>query len=442
MIVTGKPGLGIQSSYGPTQTERTRYALGEKCPPETFGCGFPRPAEEPAGIAFPPSVEAEIVGRQENGDPVTGYEGPTSWFTGITSLGSFATGRGVVNFSPALAPGESTYFSLESPPVGGFGSATALATTLSGGGQSGASIKVVQGTPVTDTATLSGGGAASATGPVSFAVYSDSECKSSVAAAGSAKLSGGSAGPSSAESLAPGKYYWQAHYAGTLENQAVSSVCGSEVLTVLAPTTTTTTQAGGGVTGASITVQVGTSVSDQAMIAGSLAKTASGTVSYALYKDSKCTVPVGVPSTGLVLSGAAGPSAAVKPGVGKYYWLASYGGDAANAPSASACGAEILTVARKLNLGLRASSKTCVSKRRFVVHPRAPKGVRFVKLEVLINGKLARSSKLSGRHTTVNLRGLPKGTFRVALIVTSSTGQVYEDVRTFHTCVAGHHKKK
>jgi hypothetical protein len=42
----------------------------------------------------------------------------------------------------------------------------------------------------------------------------------------------------------------------------------------------------------------------------------------------------------------------------------------------------------------------------------------------------------------VDLRGLPKGTFKVSLITTSSTGGTYEDSRTFHTCVPGHHKKK
>src|SRR6202030_3547664 len=142
-------------------------------------------------------------------NPITGYEGPTSWFTGIAPFGSFPTGSGVVNFSPAIPPGGWTYFSLESPPVGGFGAAATLSTTLSGGGQSGASISVVQGTPVADKATLSGAGAAGATGPVSFNVYSDPACKTLAAAAGASKLAGGTAGPSSAIStLAPGRYYW------------------------------------------------------------------------------------------------------------------------------------------------------------------------------------------------------------------------------------------
>jgi hypothetical protein len=411
---------------------------GKPCPPEIFGCGFVL-ATEPAGVTFPAGIS--VVGQQENGDPVTGYEGPTSWFTGITSLGSFPTGRGVVNFSPALAPGASTYFSLESPPVGGFGSASSLSTTLTGGGQIGVSISAVQGAPVTDSATLGGAGAASATGTVSFAVYSDPACKTLVTAAGSAKLSGGSAGPSSAETLAPGKYYWQAHYAGNLENQAATSVCGSEILTVLAPTTTSTTQSGGGVTGPKITVPVGTPVTDKASIAGPLAASSSGTVSYALYKDSKCTVVAAPVSAAAESKGVAGASQPVKPAAGTYYWRASYSGDSLNAPSVSACGAEVLTVAKKANFGLARLSKKCVSKRRFIAHPRAPKGVKLLKVQVFINGKLKATGKIKKGATTINLRGLPRGTFKVAMIATSASGQTYEDVRTFHTCVPKKHKK-
>src|SRR6266576_1147523 len=127
---------------------------GEKCPPATEACGFPPPAGEPAGVTFPTGISVE--GFAANGDPVTGYEGPTSWFTGLAAPGF---NSGVVNFSPALAPGQSTYFSLESPPTGKsitVGTASSLSTVLSGGGAKGPAIGVVRGTPVTDTATVGG----------------------------------------------------------------------------------------------------------------------------------------------------------------------------------------------------------------------------------------------------------------------------------------------
>jgi hypothetical protein len=414
---------------------------GEKCPPETEACGFPPPPGEPAGITFPAGIG--IVGQGSNGDPVTGYEGPTSWFTNLSSNGTFTNNAGVVNFSPAIPPGGSSYFSLESPPAGGFGSGTTLSTTLTGGGQIGAAISVVQGTAVTDTATIGGAGATIASGKVTYSVYGDAGCTQLAAAAGTASVTGTTAGPSSALSgLAPGKYYWQAKYGGDVNNQPATSACGTEILTVLAPTTTTTTQTGGGLTGLKLTVPVGTPVSDTARIAGSLAAASTGTVTYGLYKDSKCTVPAAAASAAAVAKGVAAPSAAVKPAAGVYYWKASYGGDGINAGSVSACGTEVLTVAKKANFGLTALSRKCVSKRRFIAHPRAPRGVKLLKVQVFINGKLKATSRLIKGHTTINLRGLPKGAFKVAMIASTSSGQTYEDVRTFHTCVPKKHHKK
>jgi hypothetical protein len=437
--ITEKPAPGCVV-LAQNESGEPNLNAGETCPPATFGCGFPPPAGEPAGVTFPEGIG--IVGRGANGDPVTGYEGPTSWFTGIGNVGANINAKGVVNFSPAIAPGGTSYFSLESPPIGGFGLATALGTTLSGGGQSGPVISVLAGTPVTDTATLSGANAATATGKVTFNVYSDAECKTLAVAAGEAKLASASAGPSSAIStLAPGTYYWQAHYNGNTENQPVTSACGSEVLTVLAATTTTTIQTGGGVTGASIPVLLGSSVKDQAHIAGTLAASATGTVTYALYKDKKCTVPAAPSSTGAVLAGVAAPSAAVKPGQGTYYWVASYSGGGLNAPSASACGSEVLIVSIKKNLNLP-SNKGCASKRHFVVHPRGPKSLKLVKVRVFINGKFSKEGRLHNGATTLSLVGLPKGTFKVAFVASTASGKTYEDTRTFHTCVPKKKKHK
>ena len=297
---------------------------GNPCPPETEACGYQPPAGEPAGVTF-----LSFNGYGANGDEVTGYEGPTSWFSNLAPTAN----SGVVNFSPPLAPGASTYFSLESPPTGKsitVGVATTLTTTLSGDGQTGATVTVAQGTPVTDSATVGGAGAGTASGEVSYAIYKDAACTKLVAQAGSAAVTNGIGGPSA-------------------------------------------------------------------------------------------------------------PQTKLAPGV--YYWLASYSGDVNNQAAASACGTEKLIVARRSSLGLP-PSKGCVSKRHFVVHPRAPRHVKLVHVEVRINGKLVKSGSLSKRHSFVDLRGLPKGTFHVSLITVSSTGQTYEDGRTYHTCVAGHHKKK
>jgi hypothetical protein len=403
-------------------------------------CGFETPGE-PAGLTSFGESGAFPIGFAANGDAVGGYEGPGVWFSGINSTGT----SGIVNFSPALAPGAHDFFALEETLAGSsllVGNPTTVATTLAGGGQSGSSISVVQGTGVTDTASLAGAGASIASGSVTYTVYSNPECTTVAATAGSAAVAGVAAGPSSAiSSLAPGTYYWQASYSGDVNNQAVSSVCGvsGEVLTVLAPTTTTTIQTGGGVMGASIPVLKGSAVTDLAHIAGSEVASATGTVTYTLYKEAKCKVAV-TSSVADVLGGVAGSSAPVDVPVGTYYWVAIYSGGGLNAASASACGSEKLIVSTKANLGLP-NGKKCFSKRDFTIHPRFPKGAKIVSYEEFVNGKLVKQGKLNKNATSVSLIGLPKGAYKVELVTFASSGASYQDTRTFHTCVPKKHKK-
>jgi hypothetical protein len=116
---------------------------------------------------------------------------------------------------------------------GGFGKPTALSTALSGGGQSGATVTVPEGTPVSDAASLSGAGASTATGTLTYTVYSDSACTAAVVSAGTAPVSGGVAGPSEAKVLPAGTYFWQAAYSGDSQNRPSKNACGSLIETVL-----------------------------------------------------------------------------------------------------------------------------------------------------------------------------------------------------------------
>jgi hypothetical protein len=116
---------------------------------------------------------------------------------------------------------------------GGGGSGTCGTT------QSGASISVPTGTPVTDSATLAGTNVASASGTVTYTVYSNSTCTTKVATGGTVTVSGGMVPTSAAVTLTtPGTYYWQACYSGDSTNAASTSPCGSEVETVTSTTTT------------------------------------------------------------------------------------------------------------------------------------------------------------------------------------------------------------
>ena len=120
--------------------------------------------------------------------------------------------------------------------IGAIGETTT--TSLSGGGQSGTSITVVAGTAVTDTATLLGTNPSTATGTVTYGVYSDSGCTTAVST-GTAEtiITPGALPASSPVTLStPGTYYWQASYSGDSANASSASPCGAtgEVETVTA----------------------------------------------------------------------------------------------------------------------------------------------------------------------------------------------------------------
>src|SRR5947208_12182617 len=82
---------------------------GTTCGAQSVACSFPPPPGEPPNYTEGGAGSAK---PWPNGDRQNGYEGPTSWFSGVSAGNS----GGTVNFSPPIAPGASTYFSLEAPP--------------------------------------------------------------------------------------------------------------------------------------------------------------------------------------------------------------------------------------------------------------------------------------------------------------------------------------
>jgi hypothetical protein len=113
-----------------------------------------------------------------------------------------------------------------------------LTTSQTSGATTGASITIAAGTVgETDRATLSGVNAATATGTVTYSLYSNPTCTaaSKVFSGGTVAVAGGvgasSAGVSAA--LALGTYYWQAVYSGDARNVGSTSACGAELLSVV-----------------------------------------------------------------------------------------------------------------------------------------------------------------------------------------------------------------
>jgi hypothetical protein len=114
-----------------------------------------------------------------------------------------------------------------------------------------------------------------------------------------------------------------------------------------APTTLSTIQGSGSTHGADLSIPAGTvGESDTATVAGTNASLATGTVDFALYDNSSCT---GTPKFAGAAEATAGLASIADDSstglaVGKYYWAAAYAGNTFNLPSASTCGAEVLTV--------------------------------------------------------------------------------------------------
>lgn len=120
-------------------------------------------------------------------------------------------------------------------------SGTAITTSLIGGGHTGPMITVLPGTIVTDSAILSGANAGSATGTVSYKVFSDSNCTTLLADAGTKTVASGQVPDSDPVMFdVLGTYYWEASYSGDALNNPSSSRCGDEILTVSNQTPTPT----------------------------------------------------------------------------------------------------------------------------------------------------------------------------------------------------------
>jgi hypothetical protein len=199
---------------------------------------------------------------------------------------------------------------------------------------------VAIGVPVHDSSTLTGA-TNNAGGTVTYTVYSDNACTTSVASGGTKTVTNGVVPDSDAVSFnAAGTYYWQAVYSGDANNQSATSVCTSEQVVVNpnAPTIATVLSA--------VSAAIGEPVHDSSTLSGATAD-AGGTVTYAVYSDDQCSTFVAGAGTKTVTNGIVPDSDSVSfNAAGTYYWQATYSGDSNNDPAMSACQSEIVTINR------------------------------------------------------------------------------------------------
>jgi hypothetical protein len=84
------------------------------------------------------------------------------------------------------------------------------------------------------------------------------------------------------------------------------------------------------------------------------------------------------------------------------------------------------------------SARSCVSRRVFRIHLRDPKNDPLREAVVTLRGRRLRVLRHGNRFaSTVDLRGLPPGTFTVRIRLTTVLGHTLSGSRRFHTCVVG-----
>jgi hypothetical protein len=267
--LTGGIGVFEQEGSGFTGASNGSYTLDYRpfAPTESGGVytggtfGAPVQLEDITTFAFGGADNLDASEDAGNGI----Y---TSWQDEQGTVMDYSANRGAAWEGPVVIPQLSTGASQGNPVIVGVGGGTVLlaydanlgegnqvflqainllpptptstSTTQASGAASAADISISAGTVgETDTAKVAGTDAATAGGTMTYTLSSASNC----AAANqvfhqTTAVTDGVAAPATVTSaLPPGTYYWSASYSGDLANQASSSACGSEVLTVTPATT-------------------------------------------------------------------------------------------------------------------------------------------------------------------------------------------------------------
>ncbi len=196
------------------------------CGPTTGRCSLPPPAGEPPGRVEPGATPG--TPPFPNGDVQNGYEGPGAWFSSV----AVNRNSGTVTFSPALAPGRSTYFALENRPTLTKAVSTRVVARTSAAGVSGRIVYVPFRVSLRETAYLSGNSAAQARGDMTFGLFADATCGAFAAPVGVRAVSGTK--PVSKRFLirAPGIYHGQVSYSGDGTNGLSTSACSAQTAVV------------------------------------------------------------------------------------------------------------------------------------------------------------------------------------------------------------------
>jgi hypothetical protein len=267
----------------------------------------------------------------------------------LTTLGPVSVANGTVPASPdwtAVGPAQTDYFLASysgdtNNAAANSGCATdpvtvsanvATVTTQA----SAPSVSI--GSSIYDSGTLAGA-TPTAGGTVTYDVYSNANCSGLLNTIGVVTVTNGSVpiSPSWTALGPPGTYYFVAWYSGDLNNGSAISGCAADPVSVNlnAPSISTVLSA--------TAVNIGGNDYDTATLSGSTA--AGGTVTYDLYSGPNCSGQIATFGPVTVTNGSVPNSPTWTPSsAGTDYFVASYSGDANNAPATSACSAEPVTI--------------------------------------------------------------------------------------------------
>ena len=188
------------------------------------------------------------------------------------------------------------------------------------------------GSSVADQATVTGGD--NPTGTVTFNLYASCSASKPLFT-DTEPLVGGTATSAGFTTLGTGTDYWTATYNGDVNNNAVTSGCADEPVTITpaSPAIATSQQPA--------SAPVGSSVADQATVTGGDNPT--GTVTFNLYASCSASKPLFTDTEPLV-GGTATSAGFTTLGTGTDYWTATYNGDVSNNAVTSGCADEPVTI--------------------------------------------------------------------------------------------------
>jgi hypothetical protein len=93
------------------------------------------------------------------------------------------------------------------------------------------------------------------------------------------------------------------------------------------------------------------------------------------------------------------------------------------------------------------SNRKCVSRRKFRIRIRQPGGIKIQTALVFLNGRKVKvlTRKVFRRKrkvASINLRGLPRGTFKVRIVVLTAEGKTLRGTRKYRTCTKKRRSKR